>query len=519
AALGGVRRIRVLSDGRLGDAGEAFAEAGRQGVELAVAVIATEYPEVGIPEVTAPSWAQAGDSIVVEVKLAAKGAVADTLRVEIVDDDGVLRAATLVPSPSISRYTSAQLSFRVSGPAGFQRFTARLGSERPDPEARDDRRVFYVRVSERPASPVLISLKPDWEPSFIVASLDRATQAPTAAFLWLADSVVSLEGYGAVSVGELQRRARRAPLLILHGHSADAPDWVHELVSAAARLLVFPAGDAPIELPGWDVRIGAPAPGEWYAAPELPPTPIALQLGNVPEEELAPLLRVRQIDGPGGWHPLMLRRLRRGEPVPALAAGSAGGRRWAVAAAEGYWRWAFRRGAGRQLYRGLWTGMAGWLLQGAASGEASLHPLKRVVERGEPLRWIAPGELDSLTVELVPAGSGASGTDQAWRGVAGHGDSLSAVMEPGGYRYIAQAFRGGRTVASVEGPAEVEPFSRELLPQATASLTAGTPAAAGDFASTGADRRQHLATLGWPYLVLIVLFCAEWAVRRYSGLR
>jgi hypothetical protein len=516
AALGGVRRIRVLSDGRLVDAAAALAEAGRQGVELTLVAIATGYPEAGIAEVAAPGWAQVGDSIAVEVRLAAMGAAADTLRVQIVDAASVVRAAGSVPSPSAGRYASVRLQLRLTGPAGFQRFTARLESERPDPETRDELRVFYVRVSERPVGPVLLSLKPDWEPSFIVASLDRATQAPTFSYLWLADSLVSAADYERVPIATVRRRARRAPLLALHGYSGDAPDWVHELVSSASRLLILPSGDSPIEVPGWEIRIGAPAGGEWYAAAELPASPVVLQLGDFPEEELAPLLRVREIEAPAAWHPLRLRRMRRGEPVPALAAGRSGERRWAVAAAEGYWRWAFRRGPGRQLYRGLWTGVAGWLVQGAATGEAGLHPRRRVVQRGEPLRWVSPGGVDSLTVELVAA---EAGSVAVWRGVAGAADSAGVIVTPGAYRYNVQAYRGGRSVASAAGPAEVEAFSRELLPQAPAPLADTATVAGAELDGTGPDRRRRLATLGWPYLLVILLFCAEWAVRRYSGLR
>jgi len=36
-----------------------------------------------------------------------------------------------------------------------------------------------------------------------------------------------------------------------------------------------------------------------------------------------------------------------------MAAGEAGGRRWAIALSSGYWQWAFRGGAERTLYSRL----------------------------------------------------------------------------------------------------------------------------------------------------------------------
>ncbi len=513
AALAGARRARVLSDRRVADALEATEEARRQGLALSFATLETEYAEAGIADVVAPAWAQGGDSVSVRVDLVAAGAVGDTLGIEIEDEAGNITASGVAQAPGSGRHASVRLAFPVSRRAGFHRYSARLALERPDPEPRDDRRVFYLRVSERPAGPVLISLVPDWEPSFLIANLERATDAPTSAYLWLADSLVSLEDYRSVPLTSIQARARQAPLLVVHGYSSVAPAWAQELVRGATRLLLLPAGSRPFELPGWDVRVGVPASGEWYASAELPLSPIALQLGGFVEDQLSPLLRTRDIDGERAWEPLMLRRQRRGEPAPAVVAGRAGGRRWVIATAEGYWRWAFRRGAGRQLYRALWTGVAGWLMEGRSSGEAGLQPLRRVVERGEALRWRAPGGIDSLTVELDGAEA------PLWRGVAGPGDTLAAHLEPGTYRFRARAHRGETVAASAEGPAEVEEYSRELLPRPAASLdelvAGGGPAPD----QPGAGRPRHLATLGWPCLLLIALFCAEWAVRRYIGLR
>jgi hypothetical protein len=510
AALSGARRGVVFTDGEIGDASEALDVARRNRIELALVVIDAPSPDMAIAELEASSWVQAGDSVQVRADVVSFARGLDSVRVEVVDEDDRLRGAQWIPVPEAGRYSTARFAFPVGDRAGHRRYAVRLAA---GPGAAElDPRPFHVRVTERPAGPVLISLRPDWEPSFLVASLDRLTDAPTSSYLWLADSLVTLEGYRPVSLAAVERRAGAAPLLVLHGYGADAPEWARDLVRRAERLLLFPAGSAAIDLPGWTVSISSPLSGEWYASSELPPSPFALDLSGLPEDYLAPLLRARTVEAERAWGPLNLLRMRRGDPLPALAAGSAGPRRWAVASAEGYWRWAFRRGAGRQLYRSLWSGVAGWLLEGRATAGTGIEPLESVVSFDRPLRWNVPPVTDSLVVEI-------SGADTLIRVAAAAPDPLEVRLEAGSYRYIARAYRSDDLVASAAGPVEVERFVPELLPRAKVTLVQRLDFANDPNAGDLGRRQRRLATLGWPYLLLILLFCSEWAVRRFIGLR
>ena len=515
AALSDARTVTVITDGGLSDVAEAIEEARLLGLDVSIVTLRPAYGSVGIAELDASRWVEAGDTGEVRVELVADAADRDSVRIEVVDDADRVRARGWVRLPEAGRFSSLRLSFPVTATrAGYRRYAVRVALDARDPEPRDDERAFYVRVTDRPAGPVLISLRPDWEPSFLIPNLDRLTDAPTTAYYLLSDSLVRLEGYRRVGLAAAQRQARAAPLLVLHGYGADAPPWARDLVRNARRLIVWPAGTRPFELPGWDVRVSVPAQGEWYAADDLPASPLALELAGLPLRDLAPLLRVRAIDGNRAWSPLNLQRLRRGEPRPAVVAGVAGSRRWVVAAAEGYWRWSFRRGAGRELYRALWTGLGGWLLEGRRSGDVGLEPREHVVVRGGALSWTVPLDADSLSVEVQPADSGA-----VWRGTALSGDSLTVSLPPGRYRYSARAYIAGSVAARADGPAEIEEFSRELLPASSSSLRALADAAAVRRADDAGGGRRRLATLGWPYLILIALLCAEWAVRRYIGLR
>jgi hypothetical protein len=509
AAGAGARQALVYTDGRLADVGEALDEARRLGVSLSFVSVGEAYPEVGIADVSAPSWIQAGDTAEVRVEIVAAALPADSIGLEVLDDRDRRRAAGRVEVPEAGRFAPLRLSFPVGGGPGKRRYTVRI-ADPSDPEDRDNRRVFYLQVGERPAGPLLISLVPDWEPSFLIPNLDRLTEAPTTGYQWLADSLVALDDYRAVPLAQVRRRARQAPLLVLHGYGADAPPWAQALARDAQRLLLLPTGSSAFEVPGWGIRVGIPGQGEWYLSSEVPRSPLALDLSGYPVEELPPLLRVRSVEAERFWVPLDVRRFRRGEAEPTVVAGEVASRRWAVASSEGYWRWAFRPGAGRQLYRTLWTGLAGWLLTGRSAAGTALDPLRRVVERGEALAWAVPSRTDSLTVELADEDS-----TVVWSGSAVPADTLSVSLPPGRYRYRARAHGGGQVTAA-SGPVEVEVFTRELLPAPTELLEPGGVVAAVGEADVG---RRGLATLGWPYLVLIALFCAEWAVRRLIGLR
>jgi hypothetical protein len=149
-------------------------------------------------------------------------------------------------------------------------------------------------------------------------------------------------------------------------------------------------------------------------------------------------------------------------------------------------------------------------MTGRSGVGTALEPLRRVVERGEALVWAVPGGVDSLVIEFVDEDS-----TVVRSGSAVPAGTLSVSLPPGRYSYRARAYAAER-VATATGLAEVERFTRELLPAPAAIVDAAeVTAGAGD----GDIGRRRLATLGWPYLVLIALFCAEWAVRRLIGLR
>jgi hypothetical protein len=183
----------------------------------------------------------------------------------------------------------------------------------------------------------------------------------------------------------------------------------------------------------------------------------------------------------------------------------------AVALATGYWRWAFRGGPSRDVYTRMWGALAGWIAQDQAQvAGAAIRPVTRTVERGRALRWIAPGiAFDSLQVQV---GSRQTTVTQL------RGDTaLTAPLDPGHYNYQTRAFAGGQIVAEAAGPITVESYSAEFMRAPVDLSSLRSSAASLASSERGSGRRLH--TLPWPYLLLVLMLCAEWVFRRRWGLR
>jgi hypothetical protein len=175
--------------------------------------------------------------------------------------------------------------------------------------------------------------------------------------------------------------------------------------------------------------------------------------------------------------------------------------------ASGFWRWAARDGAAREAYRALWSGVAGWLLGDMRLLGPEVRPTAWVFARGSAVTWRVPaGDGDSLSVRVLRGDSVVTDT------VVERGAPLtSGPYPPGTYSFRAE--RGGE--AAGEGRFDVEARTAELahaveVPEAPESAAA---------AAALAGETRPLRTWPWPYLLAIVLLCAEWTLRRRIGLR
>ncbi len=527
ASESGARHVVILSDGGLEDAAEVTRMLPQLGMDVEVRSVADAAPaNRALAEVSLPPWAEAGKPVEARVGVTSLGPEGDSVTVIVRQGDRVV-AQTRIATGAPGRVAVGTLRFTPESPEGGGGAAGERGTlvrydfelDPGDVEVDDDRRSAYVFVSERPAGVALVSFRPDWEPRFLQPVLEQTLGVPVRGFAFVGDGRYVRIGAGleaGLPAGEVEvrRAVEQADLLVLHGLDAAAPAWAREAASQARRLLVFPGDGAAVGLP---VDVSAPAPGEWYVSSELPSSPLAGMLGTFRAEELPPLAGLRTAGGAGGWTPLVASRSRRGPTSPIVAAGERAGRRWAVALGDGYWQWAFRGGEARQVYRRLWAALGGWLAHEERTVAATaVRPVGRTVPRGEPVRWVAPGLAADSIAFRITAEDGAVALDTVMPMLRGD-TAATPALAPGHYAFEARAFSGGQEVAAAAGPFTVESYSPEFTRQAVelAGLQAARPGGVAPRRPGG----EPLHTSPWPYLVLAMIVCTEWALRRRWGLR
>jgi hypothetical protein len=183
---------------------------------------------------------------------------------------------------------------------------------------------------------------------------------------------------------------------------------------------------------------------------------------------------------------------------------------------EGFWRWAFRDAVSREVYERAWSAMAGWLVedQTVATGGEAITPLRRVVARSTPLRWVTTSAIPDSFHVSVTAEDGASVADFM---ALGGFDTLAAPAIPAGdYSYTVRTFAGTETATS-SGPITVESFSQDFTrPRVDPSRLEETVISTS---SVARGPRVPLRTVPWPWAILITILCLEWILRRRWGLR
>lgn len=521
ASESGARRVVVITDGGVEDAAEVSRMLPRLGLDVEFRMVGGEAApgNWALAEVRHADWVEEGADFEIEVGVVGTGEAGEPLRVRLFEGDRALAEAA-IESPGEGRVATARLSLVPEAPEGGGLVRYDVVLEADDAIADDNRRTVYLHVGERPGGVVIVSFRPDWEPRFLQPVLEQALGLPVRGYLHVAsDRFVRLgAGVGAgqaVDASAVRSAVEDAELLVLHGLGDDSPGWAREAASTASRVLVFPAEDAgALDLP---VRLGAPAPGEWYAT-AAQSSPVAPLLATIESTVLPPLTGLRPVVSAGrGWSALEASPMRRaGGGSPVVVADEEGGRRWAVATANGFWRWAFRGGESRQAYRRLWAAVGGWLIEDepTLAGDA-VRPEGRVLERGRAPRWVAPGLApDSMAIQVV-AEDGTLVADTVVDHIQGESATIDA-LPPGHYRYTVTAYAGETVAGRGEGVLSVEAYSAEY---ARAGVTLSGFSGRREAGSALPMPGRPLHTTPWPYLLLVGLVSAEWVLRRRWGLR
>lgn len=515
AAEAGAQRVVLVTDGAIDDADDIARWLPTLGIDLAIKNVGGTTPaNRAISHVAAPTWAEAGKPMSLRISVAASGV--NGKAPVVVTQNGNEVARTDITLTDVGA-AAATVTFNAQGPAegGLVRYDVSFANNDSIPD--DDVRSVYVFISDKPAGVAIVSFDPDWEPRFLHPVIADALGLPVRTFLRVPSGLYfragnGLEAGSRVDEADVRRAVREADLLVLHNLGPNAPAWANESARGARRLLVFPDDDG-IQQP---LATSTAVESDWYISADVPPSPLAPLLAGIDVGDLPPLTALQTANIPdGGWTPLLAGRTRSGGRAPVVVAYAGEGRRWAVALGRGYWRWAFRGGASHDAYARLWGALAGWIVQDQAQvAGAAIRPVDRAVQRGAPLRWIAPGlAADSFALALRDTGGRVSTTMMNPE----RGDTASsAPPAPGHYTYDIRAYQRGQEVARASGPLTVETYSPEFI-RRPANLTAlrGGRSALNRTSQAGTP----LHTYSWLYVLLVGLLGAEWILRRRWGLR
>lgn len=478
----------------------------------------------GIGEFSLPAAVPAGVGVTARVGLFGEGGLpGDSVVIEI-RAGGEPAGGARVPMPADGEETD--FVFELPSPPGTGPVRYTVGVElEGDLFGPDDLRSHWLTSGVDSRGIVLVSLVPDWEPRVLLPILEAVTGLEGEGYLRLGDGrflplVAGSEPAVPVDPDTFSDRLHDAEILAVQGGLEEPPAWLVDVLARHPRAIHLPGTGPGSALAG--LATGEALPGEWAPRTDLPPSPLSpfltgIGLGGLPPlstvlpvSEPVPLIVALDAEGPGGGD------------APVLVLAENEGSRRAIALAEGFWRWGVRDGEARRAYRGLWGGVTSWLLAAAGDGAAveAVRPETRLQARGDRLRWEVSGRPDGLELTLVPAEGTAGAELPRYRGPLRADGALATTppVEPGVYRYDVRAPVGASPDSVLaSGVVEVEswvPSLRRLpLEIGEADGSAAPPEPVGAMPG-GRPLRTH----PFPYLLLLLLLCAEWIGRRRVGL-
>lgn len=501
--------------------------------------------DLRIDRVEALPVARQGTRLPLSVEILCQGAAArqGTLRVS----EG---GAALVERPW--RLPPGERRLRLEAPLvldapGQHLLEIELRTGAADAVPENDRVLLPVRVVEGRLRILVLAGRPDWD----LAALAHGLRGEAA---------LELRVIGAGPRGEFRDLATGAawdpaaePVhgLCLHSlHPSWPPDLLERLeLQGGAVLLGGALTGSAVRLPSaWGLRSGrAAAPPRRER--EIRWGPDAARHPAV-RGVLAAGLDPRAL---GPWEATLGQPLEGGRALltsggrTVLAAGERGGRRLAVLAGRGFWRWSLEPGDGALLLQELLSGLLRWVAREDPPARLSVSWEGDALSAGQPGRIraelfdedFAPLPGGSLRWELRDGGSLMAAGDFEADPAGGYRGRLPAL--PGGrYGLSVTARTPGGESLSLEKELPVLTPDREFRrPAATAESLRWLAAVSGGrlLIDTGADvlaglesvldttprlRRRAVSTRLWQepalFLLLLGLLAAEWALRKRLGM-
>jgi len=471
------RPLRVFTDGELEDAEALQTLVGGSGI---VVLRADEAADIAVSELRVVRATVGGDTLDVDVALTGSQRGGPGSRLTIMLGGQVVAT---VPVDSVGPFGERIVRARMPVPnvTGAIVVSAAVAAPGDRTPANDS---LAVAVDVMPgAGAVIISTAPDYDVRELAAVLRGTVLLPTRGFYQVAPGRWREEGsLGETTDQEVQRAAREAPLLVLHGDTTIFGD--PRTFARGSLLLVAPPTSSG---------------EEWYAS-GAPTSPMATALSGSPWDSLPPL-EVGMVTTPGNFEILETRRSRRLEKRVA-AIGWERPKRTVVVPASGFWRWRFRGGAPAAAHSAFWGSVIDWLAAERADNRAA-SPADGAVREGQPIRWRRGLPTDTIVpVALVRRGT----TQQDSLTVRFTGGSLFAETPARAAGVYDITTRGGTSVLVVNPSAEVLPRRPSVVEGDIGTGEALTDA-------------PRLRGIGWIFAIVILSLCIEWIIRRRLGLR
>lgn len=476
-ALAAGHPLTIVTDGELDDPSELPALPAGSRIEVVARPPSTDLAVIALD---APRAVVGGDTVEVRATVRAAEQTPADARLTFALNGRALATVAIDPLPPRGERTvSARV--QLASPDGPHLFAAALPGA--DAEPANDTLATVVDIA-RAARAVLVSTRPDLDARFMTTVLRGAISLPTRAYFRVTSDEWRLEGpLTPIGTEEVRRAVRDAPLLVLHG---DTAHFGAPRSAATGALALVP-----------NVRDTI---GEWYPV-ATPASPISSALSGIPWDSLPPLVAGSGTPR-GDWEGLVVARARQFDRR-AVISGVERPRRVVTVAAAGFWRWRFRGGRSADAYDALWGSIFDWLAAQRTDARAAV-PADAIIREGDAVRWVHGNGADSIvTVQLRRRGEPARVDSVTLRFGANSTIAESASLGAGVYDVTVA---GGPAMLVVNG-------ARELLPRLPTVQSGNV----GEGAVTG--ERPRLRDKGWPILLALLALCAEWLLRRRSGLR
>lgn len=474
-ALGSGHPLTIVTDGELDDPDAIQALTAGSRIIVLGHTPRRDLAAVGID---VPRGVVSGDTILahVDVMAGADGAAGGHLTLSL--DDKPLGSMNIDSLPPFGQRT-IEMRITPTGAAGPAVLRAIVVSD-ADAEPGNDTLATAIDLS-RGARAVFVSTTPDFDARYALAVLRGALSIPTHGYFRVAPGEWRIDGaLTPVTEAAVRAALRDAPVAIVQGDTA----------------AFGPPRSATLGPLALVVTSGI---GEWYPS-DVPPSPLATALTGLQWDSLPPI-GVPATAPTGAWTGLEARH-NRGDERQAIVAGTDQPRRVVTVAASGLWRWQFRGGASSDAFTALWGSIFDWLAAERADRRAAV-PDERLVRAGDPIRWRRGSPTDSI-VPLTMRRRGSASVDTM---TLRFGADLNIIETPPLHAGIYDvSARGGPSVLAVNA-------SREWLPRRP---TVRSGAVHGTVAAAGVP---GLRQFGWAYGAAIVLLCAEWLLRRRTGMR